>query len=185
MAVIVREDQRLTSEDLASSAGIPEKFVELVEGELIVMTPAGRFHNVVASNIEHMFREFCQERAELTFGGDNEGFLVKRNYDTVFSPDACLFRRRPDLHTTWLEFAPEIAVEVLSPSNSPAEMVYKRKTYFDAGTEQFWLVDPEKGQIEIHYRGGHVVTITGDEVIEGEGIAAGMQISLPEIFEQR
>lgn len=162
---------------------MPEKFVEIIEGELIQMTPADWYHNRVASNIEMVFRRFCSERRGLNFGGDNDGFLLKRNPDTLFSPDASLFKRRPrSKDRPWMEFAPEIVVEVLSPSNHPAELVYKRHTFFEAGTEQFWLVDAEKRQIQFYHRDGRIVTVTGDEVVEGEGIAQGMRIVLEEVF---
>lgn len=181
MSVKVIEKRPFRVEDL-DRADIPEKFVEIVEGELIEMTPAGKFHNRVAYNIQRLFDSFRSERPELDFGGDNEGFLVSRDPDTLLSPDACLFRKRPELEKTWLEFAPEIAVEVLSPSNSQSEIFYKRRLYFETGSEQFWQVDPEKKEIEFFHKDGRVVTVAGDETIEGEGIAAGMRISLAEVF---
>ncbi|MBI2434987.1 MAG: Uma2 family endonuclease [Candidatus Hydrogenedentes bacterium] len=174
----------MTAEDLADP-DVPEKLVELVEGELVTMAPAGTFHNTVAMNILFLFRQFCREHPEFSYGGDNDGFIIQRNPDTVLSPDASLFRRRSLSGAPWLEFAPEIAVEVLSPSNSRTEMAFKRHRYFDAGTEQFWLVDPEKRQIEFHERDGRVLVATGEEVIEGTGIASGMHISLTELFRDR
>jgi len=61
-------------------------------------------------------------------------------------------------------------------------MTFKRHRYFAAGTEQFWQVSLDPGQLQFFHRDGHVVTVTGEELLEGEGIAAGMQISLAEIF---
>jgi Uma2 family endonuclease len=132
-----------------------------------------------------MFDWFCEEWPELSFAGANEGFILRRDPDTLVSPDACRFRRRPELESTWHEFAPDIAVEVLSPSNSPAEMLHKRKAYFAAGTEQLWLVDPVKREIQFVHRDGRVVTTTGDASIDGEGIAAGMRILLTDILRER
>jgi len=174
----------MRAEELALP-GAPEKFVELIEGELVQTLPPSRKHNVVVWNLVSLFRELCGTRPELDFGGDNEGFLVRRDPDTLLSPDACLYRLRPELEKTWLEFAPEIAVEVLSPSNHPAELAYKRHAYFEAGAEQFWVVDPEKKQIQFYHRNGRLVTVTGDETLEGEGIATGMRISLAKAFRER
>ena len=81
-----------------------------------------------------------------------------------------------------MEFAPEIVVEVLSPSNSQAEMAFKRWKYFDAGTEQFWIADPETKALEIHFSRGRLLTAQEPDVVQGEGIAQGMDIRLEEIF---
>ncbi|MBI3117044.1 MAG: Uma2 family endonuclease, partial [Candidatus Hydrogenedentes bacterium] len=153
MAIQIQERRFMTAEELAAP-GIPEKFVELIEGELIETAPADWHHNRLASELEFLFREFCRVHRELDYGGDNDGFLLQRNPDTVLSPDASLFRRRGQVERPWRSFAPEIVVEVLSPTSSPIEMAVKRHRYFDAGTEQFWLVDPVKHQIEVHHRGG-------------------------------
>ena len=185
MSVVVEEKRLTRVEDVAAGNGAPEKFVEIVEGELIETTPAERFHNRVASNIELTFRKFCANRNDIDFGGDNEGFLIRRNPDTLLSQDACLFKRRSAFEPTWLEFAPEIGVEVLSPANGSAEMALKRHAYFNAGADPFWLVDPSTRQIVFHFRDGRAVTVTGHETVDGEDVVSGMRISLPEIFRER
>jgi len=171
-------------EDLDAPSA-PEKFIELVDGELIRRTPAGSFHNTVAYNIEKLFDDFCATRPELTFAGGNEGFLLRRNPVTMLSPDACLYRRRPKSKTTWLEFTPEVAVEVLSPSNTLPEMAFKRHCFFEAGTEQFWLVYPEQRKLEFYYQDGRTSVAEGDAVAEGEGIIAGLHIPLDLVFKER
>ncbi len=184
MAVQMEHYRNLRVEDL-ELIGAPEKFVELIEGELIQMTPAGHKHNQFAYNVVKMFDRFSAGIEGLAYGFDNDGFLIQRNPDTLLSPDASLFRARPDSGTTWLEFAPEIAVEVLSPSNNATEMVLKRERYFTAGSEQFWLIDPETREIEIYHKDGRLIRGKGDAVIAGEGIAEGLEINLAEIFRER
>ena len=176
----VTQRRRLTAEDLACP-GVPEKFVELVEGEAVEMTPGGKRHNRIASEFEFLFRAFCKSRPDLDYGGDNDGFAIERDPDTVLSPDASLFRRREGAGT-WMDFAPEIVVEVLSPSNSPMEIAFKRNRFFEAGTEQFWTVDLERKRLEIHHRDGRLVLAEGGDVVEGEGIAEGLRVDLKEIF---
>lgn len=181
MRVTVEEKRTMTAEDLYSG-DVPEKFVELIGGELNRMTPSGWRHGKISYAIARLFDLFCAENRAFDFIGDNVGFLIQRDPDTVLSPDAALFRRRSESSDPWYEFAPEIVVEILSPSNNAAEMLFKRKSYFDAGTEQFWQVDPDKKKIEFFHSDGRVVTVTGDETVDGEGIAKGMKISLAEVF---
>lgn len=184
MSLTIEENRTLTAEDLYSP-DVPEKFVELIEGELIEMTPGNWRHAEVAYNIVKVFDRFCDERRDLKFCADNNGFLIGRDPDTVLSPDAALFRRRPNPTTPWYPFAPEIVVEVLSPSNSLTAMAFKRRRYFEAGTEQFWQVDLDKESVEIYHRDGRLVTAAGDETVQGEGIAEGMEISLSDVFQKR
>lgn len=184
MAVNLQRQPLLRVEDL-ELAGAPEKLVELIEGELVHMSPAGKFHNRVGWNIQLLFAEFCKDRPHLDWGGDNDGFLVKRNPDTLLCPDASLYVARPEPEGVWLEFAPEIAVEVLSPSNSPAEITFKRRRYFDSGTEQFWLVFPEERKIEIYFRDERVLKAQEPAVVEGAGIAEGLVVDLASVFKLR
>jgi Uma2 family endonuclease len=81
-----------------------------------------------------------------------------------------------------MEFAPEVVVEVLSPSNSPVEMAFKRRKYFAAGTEQFWIADPESKTLEIHFKDGRLLTAQEPDIVMGEGIVQGMEVRLEEIF---
>jgi Uma2 family endonuclease len=181
MSVLVAEKRLLRVDDLDGSE-IPEKFAEIIEGELIQTAPPGRYHNRIASRFTFLFSDFCESRSDFTFGTDNEGFLIGRDPDSLLSPDGCLFRRRPEPEGTWMEFAPEVVVEVLSPSNSPLEMAFKRRKYFAAGTEQFWIADPESKTLEIHFKDGRLLTAQEPDIVMGEGIVQGMEVRLEEIF---
>ncbi|MCG3199189.1 MAG: Uma2 family endonuclease [Candidatus Omnitrophica bacterium] len=181
MTVQVRSHGSFRAEDLLAP-GMPEKFVEIIDGELVTMTPAGKFHNRIAHRFEDLFDLFCRDQSDLDFGGYNDGFLLQREPDVLVSPDASLYRRRPEGEGPWLEFAPEIAVEVLSPSNTPAEIAHKTALYLQAGSEQVWIVDPEARSIEFIHRDGRRVRVEGDEVVRAEGIAEGLEIDLRTIF---
>lgn len=169
----------------ASDTDIPEKFAEIIEGELIVVTPAGFYHNSIALNLHSIFRKFIATRPNLRHGGDNDGFLLRRTPFTLLSPDASLFYDRSPYTTTWLEFAPEIAVEILSPSNAAMEMVVKRHKYFEAGTQQFWLVDPDAKTLSIYYPDNKVLAARSGQKILGTGIAEGLELNLDDLFADR
>ena len=165
--------------------GFPSKFAEIREGALVVSEPAGKYHNRLASRFEDLFMDFCSGDPELDYGGDNDGFLLQRDPDTLVSPDASLYRFQPEKEKTWLEFAPELAVEVISPSNRKAEVDYKLKQYLAHGGEQVWVVDPDTEEIEMYFYDGRHIVATGDQTVVAEGIAEGLEIELPEIFRKR
>lgn len=181
MSLVAGQSGVIRADDLLQP-GMPSKFVELIDGNLVTTLPPGRRYNRVAFNVEIAFRQFCEQHANLDFGGDNDGFLLSRDPDTLLSPDASLYRRRPEQEKTWLEFAPEIAVEVLSPSNLRPAVTFKRHRFFAAGTEQFWVVDPDTKTIEFYFKEGHRIVAQGDETVQGEGIASGLQIDFKEVF---
>lgn len=184
MPIVVEIQKRFHAEDLFAP-GFPEKFVELIEGELIVMTPSGWDHNEIAYHFVKLFDKFCETHPGLHFAVDNTGFLLQRDPDVMLCPDAALFKWRPRGKRPWMEFAPEIAVEVLSPSNSPAEVSYKRQKYFEAGSEQVWIALPEIQTLEFYFRDGRRILIQGDEIAKCEGIASGLQIDLKKLFAVR
>ncbi|MCA9413121.1 MAG: Uma2 family endonuclease [Candidatus Omnitrophica bacterium] len=156
--------------------------MEILQGELIQKTPGEWFHNQIAYRFSRLFDTFCQSHPELRFGTDNDGFLLDRDPDTLLSPDASLFRARPKADRPWLPFAPEIAVEVLSPGNSTSGIAFKIQKYLSCGAEQVWIVDPEKRTIEFYFPEGRKLAASGDEVVKGEGIAEGLEVSLVEVF---
>jgi len=170
-------------EDLMDPS-IPEKGVEILQGEFVQMKPGEWFHNQIAYRFSRMFDIFCEARPDLRFGTDNDGFLLERNPDTLLCPDASLFRPRPKSEGSWLHFSPEIAVEVLSPGNSASEIAFKTRKFIESGSEQVWIVDPEKRTIEFYFPGGRKLVASGDEVVNGEGIAEGLEISLVEVFRE-
>jgi Uma2 family endonuclease len=173
---------KICAEDLFAP-DMPERFIELIEGELAFMSPAGFKHENIGGEIEFQFRLFARKHAHVAVGTSNMGFLIQRNPDTLLCPDACLFRKRPwPDDQPWGAFAPELWVEVLSPSNSEAEMTFKRHRLFDAGTEQFWLVLPKTRELHIHHRDGRLDSHPFDATITGEGIVEGLSLSLADIF---
>src|SRR5258705_1679061 len=115
--------QLMTAEDLVYT-NVPNKRTELVRGRLIVHEPPGGLHGYVAANLA--FR--LSQHVDLTGAGavlvGDVGFTLQRDPDTVRGPDVAFVRkdRLPEpIPTTYLEFAPDLVVEVLSPSDRPCE----------------------------------------------------------------
>lgn len=183
MSIIAEPPRALFRAEDLLEPGTPEKSVEIIEGELVVMTPGGWMHNWIGGRFYLLFDEFCESHPELDYGGDNDGFLLQRDPDVLLPPDASLFRSRPRPEDKpWMEFAPEIAVEVLSPRNSAAEIAYKRRKFFEAGSEQVWIAKRETRSLEFHFRDGRRVIFQGDEIARAEGIAEGLVIDLRKLF---
>ena len=177
------QQQKSTRLNELSQAEIERRNLEVWEGEIVeTMTPGGKYHNELAMRFFALFSQHCASRPALFRSGDNDGFIVSRDPDTFLCPDAALYRVRKEDAGPWHPFSPEIVVEVLSPENSRPEMLHKRDLYLRAGAEQFWLVDPAKETIEIHFKDGRVMIAT-EGIVKCEGIAEGLELDLGKLFE--
>ena len=78
--------------------------------------------------------------------------------------------------------APDLVVEVLSESNTPAEMERKRKEYFEAGVRVVWEVDPEPRTVTIYTPDGTVTVLGASQQLDGGDVLPGFSLELGELF---
>jgi Uma2 family endonuclease len=81
------------------------------------------------------------------------------------------------------EGAPDLAIEVISPSNTLREMEQRVSDFFAAGSTRVWLVDPEVQEVYVHGLGG-VVRRRGDETLEEPELLPGFSVKVSSLFEQ-
>ncbi|HET7293571.1 MAG TPA: Uma2 family endonuclease [Vicinamibacteria bacterium] len=117
---------------------------EIVDGEVVLMSPAGGLHGRASNNVLLALRGYERGRGGGRAYGDNVGFLVELPHRKSFSPDACFYVGPPP-GPKFLTGAPVFAVEVRSEDDygPVAEKVLaaKRADYFAAGTQVVWDVD--------------------------------------------
>jgi Uma2 family endonuclease len=140
----------LTAQEFDNYPFEEDKRYELDEGELIEMTRPTYKHNRVLKNLIFALETFCRR----THVGE---VLVSENLYAL-SPNT---RRAPDVAVILgdryeelkdakvIPIIPEIAAEVLSPSETPRMIHRKLKQYFTAGVKEVWLIDPDVKEIEI------------------------------------
>ena len=118
-------------------------------------------------------------------GGD--GF-VRLKERTVRAPDISFFRkeRMPNGQfdmTPIGELIPDLAVEVISDGNTPAEIDLKIGEYFQAGVEAVWVVDPFRRVVEVYTSADDFVTLKETDTLEGSPVFPGLGLPLARIFE--
>lgn len=90
--------------------------------------------------------------------------------------------REGPTHPIW-DVAPNLAIEVLSPSNTSAEMLGKRHDYFAAGVELVWEVDPETRRVSVYTRADlPEAVLTVADAIEGGRVLPGFTVSVADLF---
>ena len=165
-----------------------DKYFELINGEIIEMSPPGWEHGTLAGEIYHYFRLFDPERRYGSPSVDT-GFYPADNRSTVLSPDVAFTRiERAPVRTfkTWVPAMPDIAVEVKSSSNTLAELRRKAVIYLKNGTQLVWIVMPDRKGVEVSRLDakGNIQTefIGTDGSLSGESVLPGFHLDLNALF---
>lgn len=174
----------MTAEELLRT-NVPNKRTELVRGRLIVHEPPGGRHGYVAANLA--FR--LNQHSDLTgtgavFVGD-VGFTLHRDPDTVRGPDVAFVRRDrlpQPIPNTYLEFAPDLVVEVLSHNDRPGEVLAKVGDWLDAGARLVWVVDPERRLARVYRADGTEFMLAETDQLLGEDVLPGFSCTLASIL---
>jgi Uncharacterized protein conserved in cyanobacteria, COG4636 len=166
MAEVTAVKQRLTEEEFLRLPDDGRKY-ELVEGEAREV-PAGVLHDAIVMRIGFLMYPSAQKVGFLA--ASSAGFkMVTGN---IRSPDVSLVLRErlPEGKPPqgFLEGAPDLAIEVLSPNEDWAELGRKLGEYFASGTKQVWLVDPEKHMVTVYKSLTEVRVFYADDEISTE-----------------
>lgn len=174
----------MTAEELLQ-VSIPGKRVELVRGVLVVREPAGLPHGRVMLNLARRLAEYVETNGlGQVYVGDT-GFALARGPDTVRAPDIAFIRRArvPDPEPAGFPaMAPDLAVEILSPSNRPGEVLAKIADWLNAGTRLVWIIDAERRLARVYRLDGTEAIVSADDALQGEDVVPGFGCSLTSIM---
>lgn len=165
-----------------------DKYFELINGEIIEMSPPGEEHGYLAGDIFHYFRLFDPQR-KLGIPTVETGYFSIDDRRTVLGPDVA-FRRTDQsnqtLTKTWIPQMPDLAVEIKSPSNTLAELRQKAAIYLRRETKLVWIVIPDRQGLEVcrHDANGEVARdfVAEDGALSGESVLPGFRLELSSLF---
>jgi Uma2 family endonuclease len=173
-----------TAEDLLNAPADLGR-CELVRGELVMMSPGKGRHGAVGARIARVLGNFVEAKGCGEVFDSSTGYVLARGPDTVREPDVsfvCTERlERQDLDS-FLEGAPDLAVEVLSPGNTAAEMREKMADYFGAGCRVVWIVDPLHRSVTVHRPDAGPAILTEDDMLMEDEVLPGFRVLVREIF---
>lgn len=158
---------------------------ELIEGELITMSPAGFDHGRFASNLLGPLRNFVVSRRLGVVVTAEAGFRIARSPDTVRVPDVAFVRadRIPAGGVKgFFEGAPDIAVEIISPSDRPTEIAAKAQDWLRAGCSLVWVIDPEMRTVSVHHAGSEAAVLSETDALTGGEVLPGFSMPVTEVF---
>jgi Uma2 family endonuclease len=160
---------------------------ELVEGELHRMSPAGRHHGRVTMNFSWRLAQFVRERSLGVVFAAETGFLLCRNPDTVRAPDVAFVSAArisdAETHEGFFPGPPDLAVEVVSPSDTFTEVEDKVFQWLGAGATAVLVLHPSRRNVSL-YRGKDDFRLFGEgETVDLSFVVPGFSIRVSEIFE--
>ena len=187
---MVAQTRQVTADNFLEVANLPEYAdcsIELIAGEIVTMPTTNSVHaELVARLVILVGAYIVKHRLGRTYAGD-AGFVLERNpegRDTVRGLDIAFISREkaPDpLPNAWLEVAPDLVIEVISPSNTADDTRLKVRQLLRAGCAQVWVVYPNLREVDAHSEKGIQVFREGD-TLACPDILPGFEIAISDIF---
>jgi Uma2 family endonuclease len=173
-----------TEEDAFQSKERFGRLCELVDGTL-VEKPVGYYEPFVASEMGFALRTFLQQH-DLGFILGADG-MIRVEPKQIREPDVSFFswdhfpnRRLPP--GAALDITPDLAVEVLSPSNTKKEMDRKRREYFLGGTRLVWEIDPDKRTVRVYTAPDESTLLRETRTLDGGSVLPGFRLPIKDLF---
>ncbi len=164
-----------------------EKRMELVEGVIYEMPPAGGEHGEIAANLLITIGSHIRQHELGHVTAAETGYILFTNddgKDTVRAPDVGFisYERMPDrLPPKYIPLPPDLAVEIVSPNDGAEEIERKINEYLRAGVRMIVFVYPATRSVNV-YKGSTIARLSGDEVIDFSEVLPGFSLHVSEIF---
>jgi Uma2 family endonuclease len=183
------QDKLYTAEEFWEIAQQPEnqeRRLELIDGVIVEMASSSQKNTVVASRIGYFFNAWVIPRDMGFVTGPDGGYTI--NVRNAYQPDVAFVSkaRHPELSGVAFPVAPDLAVEVISPSESSNDVLKKVRRYIQAGTRLVWSVYPEDETVYVWQEaddgGLHAQPYGSDDILDGGDVLPGFTLKVSEIF---
>lgn len=157
---------------------------ELLKGEIVFLSVASGEHGLIAAEVVRLLRNFIDHSKSGWVLGGGVGIYTGRHPDTVRSMDVAFLSkvRHPARPKGYLDVAPELVVEIISPADRWKDIQDKLKEYFAIGVDTVWLIDPEDQTIFIYSELTEMIRLGKDDILRGEGPLTGFEVPVGTIF---
>lgn len=176
----------ITGEELAAMSGMES--VELVRGEIVYQMPTSHLHGRIEALIAVLLGIYLRANPIGSLLTGEAGVYTRRNPDTVRGVDVAVIsneRLQQISSTSYLDIAPELIVEVMSPKDTWSEVNEKLVEYFEIGVQLVWVIDPRRKLAHVYRSPENVAILRIGDVLTGEDILPGLEIPLSEIFPEK
>jgi Uma2 family endonuclease len=178
-----KKDGLLTIEELPDVVG--DALGELIAGRFVPMTPTGRPHARTEVRLAARLETFVTEHGLGEVYTGEVGILIRRNPDTLRGADIAFVSKQRLVNVSpdgFLDVAPDLVVEIISPSDRWTDVMEKIDDYFAIGVSAVWIVNPKRSQISIYRSATDVNLYQSGAVVSGEPELPGFTLSTSDIF---
>lgn len=160
---------------------------ELVNGEIVYMSPAGAVHHIIGGALFAQLWAYVEAHTLGDAFMDNVGYYLPipgRTRDTVRAPDVSFVAagRLTTIPRGFLRLAPDLAAEVLSPENTAADMDARMADYFAAGTRLLWVIDPDRRTVAVHSPNAPARWLAAADTLDGGDVVPGFVLPVAALF---
>ena len=157
---------------------------ELVRGVLQVREPVGPAHGCTASEISRAIGNYLDSHP-IGVTMVEVGYVTERGPDTVRGPDVSFMTYESARRVKgegFAQIAPDLAIEVASPSNTPRDIDKKVAEYFTMGARLVWVADPKKRTVTVLAPEARPYVVSGDEFLDGGNVLPEFRAQVKKLF---
>jgi Uma2 family endonuclease len=159
---------------------------ELVEGRIVSMSPTSHQHGEVETNFAAALHTYTRTHKVGKVQSGEVGIYTERNPDTVRGVDVLFIsneRFAQQKSPGFLEIAPDLVVEVLSPGNSWSEIMQKLREYLAIGVRLVWIADPETRHVYAYRALTDMREFAENDDLPGDDVLPGFSVPVARLFE--
>ena len=155
---------------------------EYVKGELVPMAPPTMEHGDISMNLSFLLSLHIRENQLGRLYPADTDFKLN---DRLVKPDIAFVStaRLPENRRQVSPVAPDLAVEVISPSDIQYRVVEKALAYLNAGTRLVWIIEPVGKTVTVYRSQTDIKTFTIDDTLSGEDVVKGFSCQVSQLFE--
>ena len=179
------EAKLITGEELLAMGDVGP--CELISGRIVRKAPAQVEHGIIETTLGSYLVRFVTSCRIGQVTGGGVGVYTRRNPDTVRAVDiAYVSKDRQADHPGpgFLEAAPDLIVEIMSPADRWQDVRQKLEEYFTIGVQRVWIVEPDKRDVLVYRSVTEMSQLGEGEILGGEGILEGFSLPIAELFEE-
>jgi Uma2 family endonuclease len=156
---------------------------ELYDGILVMMAPPSQKHQIVLLALAAQLRDFLKGKPCTVIPAPT-GVRLSQKEDSALEPDIIVVCDKSKLDGHICNGAPDLIVEILSPSTARYDRMVKFQKYQQAGVREYWIVDPDTAtvQVNINENGRYYSNVYGDTDAVPVHVLEGCTIQMREVF---